>query len=157
MLPVLIPQSVNPQLTIDQYLVVQNIIQEMFDHIDRWHLQNVTNTKIPSKYKQNKADTKNFKANTKNYKANKKYIEQTQSITTRQFYRLVLDYISNSWNIIKITDIQCNITLFLKIAWSSLIFCYRANFYIQPVPSSLCQHYQIDFSNSTRSKCIYGF
>ena len=34
-LPVLIPQSVNPQLTIDQYLVVQNTIQEMFDHIDR--------------------------------------------------------------------------------------------------------------------------
>ena len=71
-LPVLIPQSVNPQLTIDQYLVVQNIIQEMFDHIDRWHLQNVTNTKIPSKYKQNRADTKDFKANTKKYKANKK-------------------------------------------------------------------------------------
>ena len=35
-LPVLIPQSVNPQLTLDQYLVVQNTIQEMFDHIDRW-------------------------------------------------------------------------------------------------------------------------
>ena len=35
-LPVLIPQSVNPQLAIDQYLVVQNTIQEMFDHIDRW-------------------------------------------------------------------------------------------------------------------------
>ena len=34
-LPVLIPQSVNPQLAIDQYLIVQNTIQEMFDHIDR--------------------------------------------------------------------------------------------------------------------------
>ena len=34
-LPVLIPQSVNPQLALDQYLIVQNTIQEMFDHIDR--------------------------------------------------------------------------------------------------------------------------
>ena len=34
-LPVLIPQTVNPQLGIEQYLVVQSTIQDMFDHIDR--------------------------------------------------------------------------------------------------------------------------
>ena len=34
-LPVLIPQMVNPQLDIETYMAVQSTIQDMFDHIDR--------------------------------------------------------------------------------------------------------------------------
>ena len=34
-LPVLIPQTVNPQLSLDQYLVVHSTLQEMFDFVDR--------------------------------------------------------------------------------------------------------------------------
>ncbi|XP_023332600.1 SCY1-like protein 2 isoform X2 [Eurytemora carolleeae] len=34
-LPVLIPQCVNPQLSIDNYMIVHGTIQEMMDHIDR--------------------------------------------------------------------------------------------------------------------------
>jgi len=34
-LPVLLPQMVNPQLDMETYIVVQTTIQDMFDHIDR--------------------------------------------------------------------------------------------------------------------------
>ena len=34
-LPVLIPQMVNPQLDIETYMAVHSTIQDMFDHIDR--------------------------------------------------------------------------------------------------------------------------
>ena len=35
-LPVLLPQMVNPQLDLETYLLVQTTIQEMFDHIDKY-------------------------------------------------------------------------------------------------------------------------
>ena len=34
-LPVLIPQLVNPQLDMETYIAVQSTIHAMFDHIDR--------------------------------------------------------------------------------------------------------------------------
>ena len=34
-LPVLIPQLVNPQLDMETYIAVQSTIHGMFDHIDR--------------------------------------------------------------------------------------------------------------------------
>ena len=34
-LPVLVPQLVNPQLDLENYILVQSIVQDMLDHVDR--------------------------------------------------------------------------------------------------------------------------
>ena len=40
-MPVLLPQLVNPQLDLEVYLMVQTTLQEMFDHVDRYQRNKV--------------------------------------------------------------------------------------------------------------------
>ena len=40
-MPVLLPQLVNPQLDLEVYLMVQTTLQEMFDHVDKYQRNKV--------------------------------------------------------------------------------------------------------------------